>query len=242
MRYAPSSVPNDVPLNAFVGNELAKLARAFKNIDAETVNTFGNVTVGGILEVDGTIVRIVATADVANNYRMYNSIGGWKVTTDLATADISTYQTDNAGANQNLWMKFIRNAEVNAYYNGVLAFATQTSGINVYSSATATFAEVRLINAAGNQARVRLGSGSPGTLQFSNEADGGLTNFSCDDAGGTARTCISLGTASSASALAFHGTAAINKPTVTGSRAANAALASLLTALANYGLLVDSST
>lgn len=40
----------------------------------------------------------------------------------------------------------------------------------------------------------------------------------------------------------FNNTAPITKPTVTGSRAANAALASLLTALASYGLLTDSSS
>lgn len=40
----------------------------------------------------------------------------------------------------------------------------------------------------------------------------------------------------------FYGTTPVTKPTVTGSRAANAALASLLTALASQGLLVDSST
>lgn len=40
----------------------------------------------------------------------------------------------------------------------------------------------------------------------------------------------------------FNGTTPISQPTVTGSRASNAALASLLTALANYGLIVDSSS
>lgn len=43
-------------------------------------------------------------------------------------------------------------------------------------------------------------------------------------------------------ALGFYATAPVAKPTVTGSRGANAALASLLTALANLGLLTDSST
>lgn len=42
--------------------------------------------------------------------------------------------------------------------------------------------------------------------------------------------------------LGVNGTTPIAKPTVTGSRAANAALASLLTALANYGLITDSTT
>jgi hypothetical protein len=42
--------------------------------------------------------------------------------------------------------------------------------------------------------------------------------------------------------IGFFGVAAIAKPTVTGSRAGNAALASLLTHLASYGLIVDSSS
>jgi hypothetical protein len=42
--------------------------------------------------------------------------------------------------------------------------------------------------------------------------------------------------------VGFNGTVPIAKPTVTGSRGANAALQSLLTALANYGLVTDSTT
>jgi hypothetical protein len=42
--------------------------------------------------------------------------------------------------------------------------------------------------------------------------------------------------------VGFNGTTNIAKPTVTGSRGGNAALASLLTALADYGLIVDSSS
>lgn len=42
--------------------------------------------------------------------------------------------------------------------------------------------------------------------------------------------------------IGFYGTAPVTKPTVTGSRGGNAALASLLTALAGQGLLTDSST
>jgi hypothetical protein len=42
--------------------------------------------------------------------------------------------------------------------------------------------------------------------------------------------------------IGFFGTPKITKPTVTGSKGANAALASLLTALSNLGLLTDSSS
>ena len=42
--------------------------------------------------------------------------------------------------------------------------------------------------------------------------------------------------------VGFYGSAPVAKPTVTGSRGGNAALASLLTALANLGLITDNST
>ncbi len=42
--------------------------------------------------------------------------------------------------------------------------------------------------------------------------------------------------------LGFHSATPISKPTVTGSRGGNAALASLLTALANYGLITNSTS
>ena len=42
--------------------------------------------------------------------------------------------------------------------------------------------------------------------------------------------------------LGFFGAAAIAKPTVTGSKGGNAALASLITALSNLGLVTDSSS
>lgn len=41
--------------------------------------------------------------------------------------------------------------------------------------------------------------------------------------------------------IGFNG-APISKPTVTGSRGGNAALASLLTALASYGLIIDGTS
>ena len=46
----------------------------------------------------------------------------------------------------------------------------------------------------------------------------------------------------SASKVGFFTTAPIAKPTVTGSKGANAALTSLMAALASYGLVVDSTT
>lgn len=42
--------------------------------------------------------------------------------------------------------------------------------------------------------------------------------------------------------IGFQGSPAISKPTVTGAKAGNAALADLLTTLATYGLIVDATT
>ena len=62
--------------------------------------------------------------------------------------------------------------------------------------------------------------------------------------GSTPRINLGFGTAETKieGAVGFNGTNPIAKPTVTGSRGGNAALASLLTALANYGLITDSTS
>jgi hypothetical protein len=59
---------------------------------------------------------------------------------------------------------------------------------------------------------------------------------------GAGYTAITVGSSGAASTLGFYGTSGIVKPTVTGSRESNAALASLCTALANCGLITDSTS
>lgn len=56
------------------------------------------------------------------------------------------------------------------------------------------------------------------------------------------RECIRIETSGAAPMLGVLGAAAVARQTVTGSRGGNAALASLLTALATFGLITDSST
>lgn len=62
------------------------------------------------------------------------------------------------------------------------------------------------------------------------------------DSGNASAITISSGNTKIAGTIGFNNTAPIAKPTVTGSRGGNAALASLLTALANYGLITNSTT
>lgn len=65
--------------------------------------------------------------------------------------------------------------------------------------------------------------------------------FTPIDSGG-GREALRLEADGSAARVGFFGATAVVKPTVTGSRGGNAALASLLTALANLGILTDSSS
>ncbi len=88
--------------------------------------------------------------------------------------------------------------------------------------------------AGGN---LRLQGGRPGSGGTAGEV---RIEGNRDDS--TFDVAFRAGTSGSAPTLAFYNTAPIVKPTVTGSRGSNAALASLLTALANLGLLTDSSS
>jgi hypothetical protein len=89
--------------------------------------------------------------------------------------------------------------------------------------------------AAGGGVKVRTGApGSGGTS--------GLGSLIGVRNGGTEDTAFSWNTSGSAPRLGFYGATAGAKPTITGIRASNTALASLLTSLATLGLLTDSTT
>jgi hypothetical protein len=82
-------------------------------------------------------------------------------------------------------------------------------------------------------------------LQFTSSTTGitsSGTNVSIVSGGAVSFLSGSGGNYFGPGALAFFNTGGASQHTVTGSRAGNAALASLLTALASYGLVVDSTT
>lgn len=97
---------------------------------------------------------------------------------------------------------------------------------------------LRFYDAAGTTFLGQFQSFS-GDFYFDNQVNSGRVLFRVRDSGGTQTTILE---ADPDVGLGFLGTAAITKPTITGSRGGNAALASLLTALENYGLITDSST
>lgn len=80
---------------------------------------------------------------------------------------------------------------------------------------------------------------------FTGNPIGGMSAISFADPGFIVpgpTTGLQIGTAATGQPIGFFGATPIVKPTVTGSRTTGAALASLLTTLANLGLIVNSST
>lgn len=85
------------------------------------------------------------------------------------------------------------------------------------------------VKAKGTTTDVALVLRPLGTSSVSLQTPGGSVGVAVKDAGAGVL-------------VGFYGTTPVAKPTATGSRGGNAALASLLTALANLGLLVDSTS
>lgn len=83
----------------------------------------------------------------------------------------------------------------------------------------------------------RIEAGNGAAARDTNLYRSGPNQWITDDSFTVSLTFRHLGTT-----LGFYGAAAVAKPTVTGSRGGNAALASLLTALASMGLITDSTT
>lgn len=118
-----------------------------------------------------------------------------------------------------------------------------TVNVNLGTDTTNTGVNVRGSNAGAN-------GGSFVSVRNNNVGIIGIGNKSALNGGAydatpyiSANATMEVGPSTKfASTTGFNNTAPIAKPTVTGSRGGNAALASLLTALANYGLVTDSST
>lgn len=87
-----------------------------------------------------------------------------------------------------------------------------------------------------------LVSNATAQLNIVSEVHGSELRLLTEDSVGTVQEHMALGSNAVGTFIGFHNTAPVAKPTVTGSRGGNAALASVLTALANYGLITDSST
>lgn len=93
--------------------------------------------------------------------------------------------------------------------------------------------EIMLVNPSSGVARTTVTMNSAGSLLIGTSTDGMTANGSLAIAQDLAHRGTKAG---------FYNTTPIAKPTASGSRGSNAALASLLTALANLGLITDSTS
>lgn len=103
-------------------------------------------------------------------------------------------------------------------------------------------------NAEAEASTLAIGSGSSNHIALTNGTEKWAINI--NSANGNLRVSRNAGTGfvfigndtQINGRVGFNGSAVLTKPSITGSRGGNAALASLLTALANYGLITDSTT
>jgi hypothetical protein len=123
---------------------------------------------------------------------------------------------------------------------GVGLFRSAANTLTVASGGAGRFSFSNTASTFSIPLRGALGAVAAPTYSFSGDTNTGVYSPTADEvaitAGGALQDTIGNAT------RGFFGTAATTKKTVTGSRGGNAALASLLTALAAYGLIIDSST
>lgn len=130
-------------------------------------------------------------------------------------------------------------AGVDLYYAGALVTGTQASGLRVGVASTnvspsTTPTGQLIISSSGYSGYIA----ADGTAMYIGHNSGSRELHLQVQAS----TNITLGGSAASPRLGFYGATAVVKPTVTGSKGANAALTSLLTALANLGLITDGSS
>ena len=150
-----------------------------------------------------------------------------------------------SGANITTWTKSfqINTTNVIAYNPVIIQAATgQYELLRLYGGGTGAgnAAYIGFYDNAGTTRYGYVGDPSTGNSDFTVHAELGALNLG--DSGNSSAITISSGHTKIAGNIGFNNTTPIAKPTVTGSRGGNAALASLLTALANYGLITNSTT
>lgn len=222
-------------------------------------NTFDT---NGYVDGGGNPIKVSGFGSGKTNLRIMNNDfrGGAQYTTSMFT-NTSVTDYGNTVANQSHAIGFYRagvglsSSDIFQWRNSsdtVLAKITSAGGIET-SGTSKIGSQLNLADTAGtvtwqidpdaytgaNSFRLMDGSGT-NWIRISRTGSITPSNAIHFMAGGIAN--LYVGYSSTTPTLGFFGTSPIAKPTVTGSRGGNAALASLITALANLGLVVDSTS
>jgi hypothetical protein len=265
-----ASVHYPVRRLAIVANTLGAAAGLqttiqFTNASGANGNSIGVTISGNVIDLtDNTTQEAIS---VGGNFTRDLTVTNNVLRVNAATATqrgilLSGAGPDNYVIAGNAITNFFRGVEVQANVgtNGVVANNT-ISGANAAVVISGSVGPVRFGNSGDNAsvlkdaAYLQLGTTSPATagdLRFRNNTSVAVFRNAANSANrfllatnASDQVLVgdtNVGLMLRGSGHGFFGATPVAKPTVSGSRGGNAALASLLTALANLGLLTDSST
>lgn len=244
---SPINNPSNINLLRWVNNEFKRIKLALSFYYTAFDDTlFQNQSEGDTLYNDGT--RWTKTNVLRHDPETENAVlvtrpssGDYGGSMGLTSGgNLIFRQRDDDGNNEAAWALFERDAGFTFYDEDVQLLKGVDGSVYIYSGAN-TVATLWFEDDDEEQALIRKHTDGRFFLR-NREAGQELRLESTAGNGNIIAGTIRIGHVSNASALSFHNTAPIAKPTITGSKGGNAALGNLLTALQNYGLIVDSTT
>jgi hypothetical protein len=172
-------------------------------------------------------------------------------TTALSVASAATFSgaLTVSGASASFTVAATATATINPILtlgNSLVGVATQnvfnTVSTTINFGGAATAINIGTTTSAITGLNIGTGAGTANkTISIGTGATAGTTTINIGSSGGATNN-ITFGATTNTNLRFFGSTNTSGKPTVTGSRGGNAALASFLTALSNLGLITDSTT
>lgn len=214
------------------------------NAGTIAMDTSASVALSG----DGTGGLVVAGASGQPAIVKYQSSRNWW---SGAWSDNNFYIGDNTSSTDRVTITPTGAITLNgATTTNTLALSTAGNTISLDPSGTVTLQNLSGHLASNKQFDINSGASNPAITTY-NGAQTWWTGCWMDGSyyisGGTpSSNVVTIGSnhaiTFNGSAMGFNNATPVTKPTVTGAKGGNAALASLLTALASYGLVTDSTT
>lgn len=192
----------------------------------------------------------LSLASVPNNYDLYcKTLTAEGINVDIVSIDTLTVNTVNSGivnatdvnSSEIITPQITNNPSGNLTLSGtenIIITAPSSKNININGVVRQTNPGLAINDTVSSNNTYSLtvdpNIAGPSTVNISaNNTGAGAGNLAI-----AAKTAINL----NSPFLGFYNTTASSRQNITGSRGGNAALASLLTALAGYGLIIDNTT
>lgn len=248
-----NQIDTDGTGNVIIAGTQALQITATNGLDIDTVLDFD----GSSFDVDVSGALDLTTSGATNDISLNAVAGSVNLDAGEATGDAISIVASSGGMKIES-QSFAATDAIDIHSDGgIVINSVGTQGLTIDASGTISIdsATTNGLNAAANFTHVgNVTTSTSLTLQVDNSNAGGLANstlvLNAINSGTNATSRIAIGSNAGAGArtdrIGFFGATGVGPAsgttTVTGSRGGNAALASLLTVLANYGLIVNSST